>query len=194
MENKTCLQCSKEFEAKVTPGLEQKYCSRQCRMKAGNNRRFETIKTNVLNEIKGTTISQQGLQYGERVAESYNSLQGRDSRAYDGGRDYTDTHLAIIKELYEAKTETNFYKLKVEQLQKEVNDLNKIVYEYENEEGEENEENNNGWLGNVEKALPTLVKSYREDPEATMGFIGSSANMIFSSIFKPKINAGSTST
>ena len=190
METKTCLQCSKEFEAKVTPGLEQKYCSRQCRMKAGNNRRFETIKTNVLNEIKGTTI----LHPGERVAESYNSLQGRDSRASDGGRGYTDTHLAIIKELYEAKTETNFYKLKVEQLQTEVNDLNKIVYEYENDEGEENEETNNGWLGQVEKALPTLVKSYRDDPEATMGFIGSSANMIFSSIFKPKINAGSTSS
>jgi len=189
METKKCLQCGNEFEAKVTPGLEQKYCSRQCRMKAGNNRRFETIKTNVLNEIKGTTVLQ-----GERVAESYNSLQGRDSRAHDGGRGYTDTHLAIIKELYEAKTETNFYKLKVEQLQKEVNDLNVVVHEYENDEREENEENNNGWLSGVEKTLPTLVKSYREDPEATMGFIGSSANMIFSSIFKPKINAGSTSS
>ena len=190
MENKTCLQCGNEFESKVTPGVEQKYCSRQCRMKAGNNRRFETIKTNVLNEIKGTTI----LQQGESVAESYNSLQGRDSRAHDGGRGYTDTHLAIIKELYEAKSETIFYKLKVEQLQKEVSDLNVIVHEYENDEREENEENNNGWLGGVEKALPSLVKSYREDPEATMGLIGSSANMIFNSIFKSKANASTISS
>jgi hypothetical protein len=190
MENKTCLQCGNEFESKVTPGLEQKYCSRQCRMKAGNLRRFETIKTNIVNEIKGTTI----LHPGERVTESYNTLQGRDSRAADGIRNITDNHLATIKELYEAKNETVFYKLKVDQLEKENNELKVQVFEYENEEGEENEENDNGWLGQVEKALPTLVKSYRDDPEATMGFIGSSANMLFNSIFKPKINAGSTSS
>ena len=44
METKKCLQCGNEFESKVAPGVEQKYCSKQCRMKAGNNRRFETIK------------------------------------------------------------------------------------------------------------------------------------------------------
>ena len=189
METKKCLQCGNEFESKVAPGVEQKYCSKQCRMKAGNNRRFETIKNNIVNEIKGTTVLQ-----GERVAESYNSLQGSDTRVADGFRNITDNHLATIKELYEAKTETNFYKLKVEQLEKENNQLKVDLMELENEESEENEENNNGWLSGVEKTLPTLVKSYREDPEATMGFVGSSVNMIFNSIFKSKANASSLSS
>lgn len=189
METKKCLQCGSEFESKVTPGVEQKYCSRQCRMKAGNNRRFETIKTNIVNEIKGSSVLQP-----ERVAESYNSLQGTNTRVADGFRNITDNHLATIKELYEAKTETNFYKLKVEQLEKENNELNTRLFEYENDESEQNEENNNGWLSGVEKTLPTLVKSYREDPEATMGFIGSSANMLFNSIFKSKANASTISS
>ena len=93
-----------------------------------------------------------------------------------------------------AKNETIFYKLKVEQLQKENNELNSRLVECENDEGEENEENNGGWLSGVEKTLPTLVKSYREDPEATMGFGGSSVNMIFNSIFKSKANASSLSS
>ena len=189
METKKCLQCGNEFEAKVTPGLEQKYCSRSCRMKAGNLRRLETIKTNIVNEIKGSSVLQP-----ERVAESYNSLQGTNTRVADGFRNITDNHLATIKELYEAKNETIFYKLKVEQLQKENNELNSRLVECENDEGEENEENNGGWLSGVEKTLPTLVKSYREDPEATMGFVGSSVNMLFNSIFKPKANARSTSS
>jgi hypothetical protein len=188
METKKCLQCGNEFEYKVTPGLEQKYCSRACRMKAGNLRRLETIKTNIVNEIKGTTI----LHPGERVTESYNTLQGRDSRASDGIRNIPDNHLATIKELYEAKNETIFYKLKCENLEKESAELKSKIFEYEND-SEENEENNNGWLSGVEKTFPTLVRTYREDPEATMGFVGSSVNMLFNSIFKPKINAGSTS-
>jgi hypothetical protein len=189
METKKCLQCGNEFEYKVTPGLEQKYCSRSCRMKAGNLRRLETIKTNIVNEIKGSTILQP-----ERITESYNSLQGTSTRTSDGIRNVTDNHLATIKELYEAKNETIFYKLKCESLEKENTELITELQKCENDEGEENEENNNGWLSGVEKTLPTLVKSYREDPEATMGFIGSSANMLFNSIFKSKTNASSISS
>ncbi len=189
METKKCLQCGNEFEYKVTPGLEQKYCSRACRMKAGNLRRLETIKTNIVNEIKGSTILQP-----ERITESYNSLQGTSTRIADGIRNVTDNHLATIKELYEAKNETVFYKLKCESLEKENIELKTELLEYENDDSEENEENNNGWLSGVEKTLPTLVRSYREDPEATMGFVGSSVNMLFNSFFKPKVNAGSTSS
>jgi hypothetical protein len=189
METKKCLQCGNEFEAKVTPGLEQKYCSRSCRMKAGNLRRLETIKTNIVNEIKGSSVLQP-----ERVAESYSSLQGTNTRIADGFRNIPDNHLATIKELYEAKNETIFYKLKCENLEKESSELKSKIFELENEESEENEENNNGWLSGVEKTFPTLVRTYREDPEATMGFVGSSVNMLFNSIFKPKINAGSTSS
>lgn len=189
MISKKCLQCGIEFESKVTPGHEQKYCSRSCRMKAGNLRRIETIKTNIVNEIKNSSVLQP-----ERVAESYNSLQGRDTRAADGVRHVTDNHLETIEKLYEAKSENIFYKLKLEQLQEEIANLKSEIFEYENEEDEEDEENNNGWLSGVVKTFPTLVRTYREDPEATMGLLGNSVNMIINSIFKPKINAGSTSS
>jgi hypothetical protein len=35
-------------------------------------------------------------------------------------------------------------------------------------------------LGNIEGLLPTLVKSYKEEPEATMGFIKQSFSEIAS--------------
>jgi len=186
MATKNCMQCNKEFESKLSSGVEQKYCSKQCRMKSANDRRLETIKTNIVNEIKGSSILQQ-----ERNTESLDRVQRENTRTPYGFGNVTDSHLATIKELYEAKTETNFYKLKVDQLEKENNELKMELIESENDECEENEENNNGWLGSVEKTLPTLVKSYRDDPEATMGFLSNSANMIFNSIFKSKTNASS---
>jgi len=189
MENKKCLQCNNEFEFKLTPGVEKKYCSKQCRMRAGNNRRFDKIKNDIINEAKTNAISEP-----ERYAESMDRVQRISSRASDGFGNITNNHLGTIKELYEAKNETIFYKLKVEGLEKENSELRIEIMEYENEESEENEEKSNGWLSGVEKTLPTLVKSYREDPEATMGFIGSSVNMIFNSILKPKLNGTSVSS
>ncbi len=177
MENKTCLQCGNEFESKVTPGVEQKYCSRQCRMKAGNERRFETIKKNIVNEIKSTSV----LHPGERFTESYNLLQGRDSRVADGNRNITDNHLATIKELYEAKTETIFYKLKCENLEKELNELkiefHNLEQEYESiDEGEE-ESGYSAMLGGV-------MEQFKQDPINTMNF----ATELIGNLFKPKKN------
>ncbi len=189
MENKKCLQCGNEFEFKLTPGVEKKYCSKQCRMRAGNNRRFDKIKNDIINEAKANTISEP-----ERYPESMDRVQRISSRAPYGFGNITDNHLETIKELYEAKTETNFYKLKVETLEKENSELKIELMEYENEESEENEDKSNGWLSGVSEHFPTLVKSYSENPEATMGFLGSSVNMIFNSILKPKINGTSVSS
>jgi len=188
MESKKCLQCGNEFQSSINPGMEKKYCSKQCRMKAGNNRRFENLKKTILNEKQDTPISQP-----ERNAESLDRVQRGETRIANGFGNTSDNSLAILKELYEAKNETIFYKLKCETLEKENIELKNELIEIETE-SEEVEENNNGWLSGVEKTLPTLVKSYREDPEATMGFIGSSANMIFNSIFKSKANASSISS
>jgi hypothetical protein len=184
MESKKCIECGTEFEFRITPGVEQKYCSKKCRIRAGNNRRFDKIKNELINETKAPSISEP-----ERTSESLDRVQRDNTRAPYGFGNIADNHLATIEKLYEAKTETNFYKLKVEQLEKENNQLKIDLMECENDDSEEKEENNNGWLSGVEKTFPTLVKSYREDPEATMGFIGSSANMIFNSIFKSKSNA-----
>ena len=176
MENKKCLQCNNEFEFKLTPGVEKKYCSKQCRMRAGNNRRFDKIKNDIINEAKTNAISEP-----ERYAESMDRVQRISSRASDGFGNITNNHLGTIKELYEAKNETIFYKLKLEGLEKENSELKNELMEYENEE------KSNGWLSGVGEHFPTLVKSYSENPEATMGFLSSSVNMIFNSLLKPTI-------
>jgi hypothetical protein len=178
MESKKCLQCGNEFESSINPGMEKKYCSKQCRMKAGNNRRFENLKKTILSEKQDTTISQP-----ERNAEGLDRIQRSYSSTSYGVGNFTNNHLETIKELYETKNEVNFYKLKLDQLERENNELKNELMELDSEEVEEN---NNGWLSGVEKTLPTLVKSYREDPEATMGFVGSSVNMLFNSLFKTK--------
>jgi len=178
MESKKCLQCGNEFESSINPGMEKKYCSKQCRMKAGNNRRFENLKKTILSEKQDTSILQP-----ERNAEGLDRIQRSYSSTSYGVGNFTNNHLETIKELYETKNEVNFYKLKLDQLERENNELKNELMELESEEVEEN---NNGWLSGVEKTLPTLVKSYREDPEATMGFVGSSVNMLFNSLFKTK--------
>lgn len=182
MEIRKCHHCTNEFQVNDNmPGLEQKYCSKSCRTKAANQRRLLQIKKDIINESKA-----QSLLQPERYAEGLDRIQRQNTRTSIGFGDVTDNHLATIKDLYEAKTETNFYKLKVEQLEKENNELKAELLEYENEQSEENEENTNSWLSGIEKTLPTLVKSYRDDPEATMGFVGSSVNMLFNSIIKSK--------
>jgi len=180
MESKKCLQCGNEFESNINPGMEKKYCSKQCRMKANNNRRFENLKKTILSEKQDTAISQP-----ERLTESFHRIQRDDIRASDRFGNISNNHLETIKELYETKSEVTFYKLKLDQLEKENIELKNELIEIETE-SEEVEENNNGWLSGVEKTLPTLVKSYREDPEATIGFLGSSVSMLFDSLFKTK--------
>lgn len=190
MENRNCQHCGNEFQINSNmPGHEQKYCSKSCRSKAANERRLMKIKSDIINETKA-----KALPNPEGYAENLYGVQRENIRTPYRIGTITDNHLETIKELYEAKNENNFYKLKIEQLEKENSQLKIELIEYENEESDENEENDNGWLSGVEKTLPTLVKSYREDPEATMGFVGSSVNMLFNSIFKSKANASSTTT
>ncbi|NBR15539.1 MAG: hypothetical protein EBU01_13335, partial [Crocinitomicaceae bacterium] len=93
----------------------------------------------------------------------------------------TDNHLAIIKELYEAKTETIFYKLKCENLEKELNDLkvefHNLEQEFDNiDEGEE-ESGYSGMLGGV-------MEQFKQDPVNTINF----ATELIGNLFKPKKN------
>jgi len=44
MKNQLCEECNKEFTSINNPGMQKRYCTKQCRMKANNKRRIEKLK------------------------------------------------------------------------------------------------------------------------------------------------------
>ena len=177
---KECKNCSKEFEPKhQTRGSEQKYCSIKCRQASAQIRMINRIKENVKqeNEKENETISdnrgyQQSMDRGH--SREY-------TRTSSGVGIISDNHLATIKELYEAKNETIFYKLKCENLEKELNELKIEFHNLEQElesidEGEE-ESGYSGMLGGV-------MEQFKQDPVNTINF----ATELIGNLFKPKKN------
>ena len=177
---KICQQCKQSFTQKENiRGSEQKYCSVKCRQMSAQTRMINRIKENVKqeNEKENETISdnrgnQQSMDRGQ---------QREYTRTTNGVGIVTDNHLATIKELYEAKTETIFYKLKLEQVEKELNELkiefHNLEQEFESiDEGEE-ESGYSAMLGGV-------MEQFKQDPVNTMNF----ATELIGTLFKPKKN------
>jgi hypothetical protein len=176
---KKCENCSNEFEPKhQTRGSEQKYCSIKCRQASAQMRMINKIKENAKQESKQENEN-------ETISDNRGNQQSMDrgqqreyTRTTNGVGIVTDNHLATIKELYEAKTETIFYKLKLEQVEKELNEL-KIEFhnlEQELDEGEE-ESGYSAMLGGV-------MEQFKQDPINTMNF----ATELIGNLFKPKTN------
>jgi hypothetical protein len=177
---KKCENCSNEFEPKhQTRGSEQKYCSIKCRQASAQMRMINKIKENAKQESK---------QENETISTNRGYQQSMD-RGYE--REYAPTssgvgiipnsHLATIKELYEAKNETIFYQLKCENLEKEINELKIELHNLEQElesidEGEE-ESGYSGMLGGV-------MEQFKQDPLNTINF----ATELIGNLFKPKTN------
>ena len=177
---KICQQCKQSFTQKENiRGSEQKYCSVKCRQMSAKTRMINRIKENVKqeNEKENETISDnRGNQ------QSMDRGQSREyTRTPNGVGIITDNHLATIKELYEAKTETIFYKLKCENLEKELNELkiefHNLEQEFESiDEGEE-ESGYTAMLGGV-------MEQFKQDPVNTINF----ATELIGTLFKPKKN------
>lgn len=177
---KICQQCKQSFTQKENiRGSEQKYCSVKCRQMSAQTRMINRIKENVKqeNEKENETISDnRGNQ------QSMDRGQSREyTRTPNGVGIITDNHLATIKELYEAKTETIFYKLKCENLEKELNELkiefHNLEQEFESiDEGEE-ESGYTAMLGGV-------MEQFKQDPVNTINF----ATELIGTLFKPKKN------
>jgi hypothetical protein len=195
---KKCDNCSIEFEPKhKTRGSEQKYCSIKCRQSAAQTRMINKIKENEKERITrteriGTTENMDGngggiSEINERRGYFTNSdvSINQESRFNDRGNSgYTnygvqESHINLIKQLYESKSETIFYKLKNEQLEKELNELKIEFHNLEQElesEGEE-ESGYDGMLGSV-------IEQYKQDPLNTINF----ATELIGNLFKPKTN------
>jgi hypothetical protein len=146
-----------------------------------------SAQTRMINRIK-ENVKQENEKENETISDNRGNPQSMDrgyqreyTRTTNGVGIVTDNHLATIKELYEAKTETIFYKLKCENLEKELNELkiefHNLEQEFDNiDEGEE-ESGYSAMLGGV-------MEQFKQDPINTMNF----ATELIGNLFKPKKN------
>jgi len=171
-----CQECNNEFTPINNRGAEQKYCSTKCRSKAGTKRREARLINQNINNEKEKNVS---IPTDKRYAESYNTMEGGNSRADNGRWFVTDNHLTSIKELYEAKNETIFYKLKCESLEKELNELKIEVSQLEMEL---EDMDTNTPAGEFSGVLGSVLEQFKTDPVNTINF----ATDLIQTIFKPK--------
>jgi hypothetical protein len=167
-----CKECNAEFTPSQNRGHEQQYCSHVCRQKAGNKRHKERLLNQIINE------NGQQITYPSRNSGNMDQVQRERVPISTGVGVISDNYLAILERLYEAKGEAYQYKLKCENLEKELMQKNQELAEMEEELSEDIDHGHRGILGSIEGLLPTLVKSYKEEPEATMSFIKQSFSEI----------------
>jgi hypothetical protein len=113
---KNCIVCSKEFEQKTNKGLEQKYCSQLCRMKAYNERK-ENKANEELNELRSKAESNNSNVKPQIVnpkqLDNDNSLQ--------------------FGNVWNSLLEGNYHKLKVESLEERLKEKNETIDELKKE-------------------------------------------------------------
>jgi hypothetical protein len=180
-----CIECNNEFNSVNNRGVEQKYCSLKCRNKSAFKRREQRLKNtyfspldnnnnNINTNEKETQTIQENVGY--RRKDILSGQDREDARNTTRGLVIPDNYLSIIKELYEAKNETIFYKLKCEQLEKELNDikienarLEADLDEYENEDSE----------GEYSGMLGGIMEQFKSDPTTTINFTTDLINNLF---------------
>jgi hypothetical protein len=113
---KNCIVCSKEFEQKTNKGLEQKYCSQLCRMKAYNERK-ENKANEELNELRqqaqiNTSIKPSNIGNSQPV----NNVNG-----------------LHVGDVWGTLLEGNFNKLKVQNLEERLKEKDQTIDELKKE-------------------------------------------------------------
>lgn len=166
--------CLIDFEPKsLTRGHEQVYCSVKCRNNFYKNRVTTKIIENAIQETKADTIQRQpNSEYNQSF---YGGQRREDLRAHDRPGFFTDSHMATIKELYEAKNESNYYKLKNEMIQDELKQLKIDYHNLEMETDNEGEEKSA-----YENILGGVMDEFKKDPITALNF----ASGIIGNLFK----------
>lgn len=113
---KNCIVCSKEFEQKTNKGLEQKYCSQLCRMKAYNERK-ENKANEELNELRKQAQSNNSIVPSKIIGIEPNS----------------NTNNLQFNNVWGSLLKGNYYELKVETLEERVKEKNQIIEELKKE-------------------------------------------------------------
>lgn len=113
---KNCIVCSKEFEQKTNKGLEQKYCSQLCRMKAYNERK-ENKANEELNELR------QQAQSNNSIVPS--KIIGIEPNGNNNNLQFNNVWGSLLK--------GNYYELKVETLEERLKEKNQTIEELKKE-------------------------------------------------------------
>ena len=113
---KNCIVCSKEFEQKTNKGLEQKYCSQLCRMKAYNERK-ENKANEELNELR-------------QQAQSNNSINASNISNTQPVNNFNGLH---VGDVWATLLEGNFNKLKVQNLEERLKEKDQTIDELKKE-------------------------------------------------------------
>ncbi|MEI8054336.1 MAG: hypothetical protein WCH52_11415 [Bacteroidota bacterium] len=176
-----CQECNNEFTPINNRGAEQKYCSTKCRSKAGTKRReARLINQNINNEKQSNRI--RGYSEQAREIDSKQEFQEFDNRRNGllSSRIHTDYNIIdSLKECYEARNETIFYKLKCESLEKEVSELKIEVSQLEMELDDIGTNTPGGEYSGV---LGGVMEQFKTDPVNTINF----ATDLIQTLFKPK--------
>jgi hypothetical protein len=190
---KKCKRCGNEFTGKETRGSEQLYCTSKCRQEAQYerlkkrlqpNEKNESEKTGTYSRIDGTMSSS-----ASGIPENGTSFSMERTRREiisdeSGGINLFALYVGALSAASEAKTDVVRHQLRADALEKENQalkaEISELQAELEEMEGEEPE-----GLGKVvsglSEAIPGLVKSYKEEPEATLTFVKKAVGGIFTS-------------
>jgi len=142
-QTKNCMHCNTQFTTTNKTGVEQKYCSTNCRMKAANERRFDNFKNKILNEA---SHKQQENIYTKPIGNiNHNDIMQNSNSTQE-----------LFRELERTKYENELQKVKhqYELAFREMHDktmlLSKKVDELEEDQDEpEKEQFNVGKLGQI---------------------------------------------
>jgi len=142
-QTKNCMHCNTQFTTTNKTGVEQKYCSTNCRMKAANERRFDNFKNKILNEA---SHQQQENIYTKPIGNiNHNDTMQNSNSNYE-----------LFRELEKSKHENELQRVKheYELAFREMHDktmlLSKKMDELEEEQDEPQEEQLNvGKLGQI---------------------------------------------
>jgi hypothetical protein len=185
-----CVECNQEFTPVNNRGAEHKYCSNKCRNKASVKRREMRLKSTFLSPLNNiNNIQNEKENIGTTEFASKNDVYNQSQRfpefanvgqSVSSERMYQprDT-INLLERLYEARNETFFYRLKCEQLEK---DINELKVEYAKLESEFDELDSEGDDGQYSGMLGAVMEQFKQDPLNSVNF----ATEVISNLFKPK--------
>jgi hypothetical protein len=174
MEIKKCKECNKDFEPTTNKGTEQLYCTKTCGRIAAQKRHKQRLINKINEEAKEKRESMVGnSQRPEQPSEPTESLgriRGAEISAPNDGRTAPNNYLKDYLELYyEAKIDNNFYKLKNENLEKRVLELEREIFDLNSELDQLDKEEEGGMLG-------SLMEQFKKDPVNSVNFVSSVIN------------------
>jgi hypothetical protein len=177
---KKCKECNKDFEPTTNKGTEQLYCTKTCGRIAAQKRHKQRLINQINEEAKKEArILVGNSELPERSSEftqSMGGVQRTDVPVANDGRVAPNNYSKDYLELYyETKIDNNYYRIKNENLEKRVQELERENFDLNSELDDLNKKEDSGMLG-------SLVEQFKKDPVNSLRFVSS----IFDNVTKPK--------